>query len=106
MKSTKHTGFNLSRGRIYHLPDKELSICKPAPRMGSTHSSILKLILEGRRTTPQAPWSPDWIQKAPGARPLNVEGRIHKGINTKIKLGAIGKHSISEKSTLSILLVY
>ena len=38
-----------------------------------------------RRTTPQAPWTPNWRQNAPTERPLNVEGRIHTGINAKLR---------------------
>ena len=38
-----------------------------------------------RRTTPQAPWTPNWRQNAPTERPLNVEGRIHTGIKAKLR---------------------
>jgi hypothetical protein len=33
-----------------------------------------------RRTTPHAPCTPNWIQKAPAERPPKEEGKIHRGI--------------------------
>ena len=41
---------------------------------------------EGRGlTTPHAPWTPNWMQNAPAARPLKLVGRIQSGINAAWK---------------------
>lgn len=34
-------------------------------------------------TTPQAPWTPNWMQNAPAARALNDDGRIQSGIKAE-----------------------
>jgi hypothetical protein len=39
---------------------------------------------ELKRTTPQAPCTPNWMQKAPAERALKEEGNIHKGIKAFI----------------------
>lgn len=41
-------------------------------------------------TTPQAPWTPNWRQKAPAASGLNLVGRIQSGIkHPMLKINSI-----------------
>ena len=35
---------------------------------------------KSQRTTPHAPCTPNWIQKAPAERALKEEGKIHRGM--------------------------
>lgn len=39
--------------------------------------------MKGLLTTPHAPWTPNWMQKAPAASPEKEDGRIQRGMKTK-----------------------
>lgn len=49
-------------------------------------------------TTPQAPWTPNWIQNAPAARPENEEGMIHTGIKTTEMILSVNIHATKNKT--------
>lgn len=47
-------------------------------------SASVKRYIGFKRTTPHAPWTPNWMQNAPAARPLKLVGRIQSGMNAAV----------------------
>ena len=50
-------------------------------------------------TTPQAPWTPNWMQKAPAASALKLVGKIQSGMNAPVRRTKMLREDVNKAMT-------